>query len=67
MMILFAASYSHFPNLVLFKDGSTLSLMDDIGAESTIDMLAWALLLGSIFILPFFFYLMYAFNKRQKI
>ena len=67
MMILFAASYSHFPNLVLFKDGSTLSLLDDFGAESTINMLAWALLLGSIFILPFFFYLMYSFNKKQKI
>ena len=66
MMILFAASYSHFPNLVLFKDGSTLSLMKDFGAESTINMLAWALLLGSIFILPFFFYLMYAFNLKQE-
>lgn len=67
MMILFAVSYSHFPNLVLFKDGSTLSLIRDIGAISTINMLGWALLLGSIFILPFFFYLMYSFNKKQKI
>lgn len=67
MMILFAVSYSHFPNLVLFKDGSTLSLIRDIGAISTINMLGWALLLGSVFILPFFFYLMYSFNKKQKI
>jgi cytochrome bd ubiquinol oxidase subunit II len=66
MMILFAASYSHFPNLVFFKDGTTLSLLKDFGAESTINMLAWALMLGSIFILPFFFYLMYAFNKRLR-
>ncbi|MBY0067430.1 MAG: cytochrome d ubiquinol oxidase subunit II [Empedobacter falsenii] len=67
MMILFAASYSHFPNLVLFKDGSTLSLLTDYGAMSTINMLAWALLLGSIFILPFLFYLIYSFNQKQKI
>ncbi len=67
MMILFAATYSHFPNLVLFKDGSTLSLLTDYGALSTINMLAWALLLGSIFILPFLFYLIYSFNQKQKI
>ena len=67
MMILFAASYSHYPNLVLFKDGSTLSLLEDYGALSTIDMLAWALLLGSIFILPFLFYLIYSFHQKQKI
>lgn len=67
MMILFAVSYSHFPNLILFKDGSKLSLLKDFGAESTIDMLGWALLLGSVFILPFLFYLIYSFDQKQKI
>ncbi|WP_313385854.1 cytochrome d ubiquinol oxidase subunit II [Chishuiella sp.] len=67
VMILFAASYSHYPNLLYFSDGSTLSLIDNNGGQGAINMLAWALLLGSIFILPFFFYLIYSFNQKQKI
>lgn len=65
LMILFAVSYSHFPNLVLFKDGSYLSVLDINHSEKTITLLAWALLLGSIFILPFLFYLIYSFNKKE--
>lgn len=66
LMILFAVSYSHFPNLVTFKNGETLSLLDKNQSPATIDMLGWALLLGSIFILPFFFYLIYAFGAKRK-
>lgn len=66
-MILFAATYQHYPDLVLLKDGSSLSLVDNHGAIATIDALAWALLLGSIFILPALFYLMYAFRGKQKV
>lgn len=67
LMILFAVSYSHFPHLILFKDGSTYSLLDLNHSEKTIEVLGWALLLGSIFILPFLFYLIYSFNKKADI
>ncbi|SUP54863.1 Uncharacterised protein [Weeksella virosa] len=56
---------SYYPNIVFFRDGSSLSLMDNAANEKVIDMLAYALLGGSVFILPFFIYLMYAFNKQN--
>lgn len=65
VMILVAATYSHYPNIVLFKDGSYLSLIEHSGTEKTIQSLGWALLLGSVFILPFLFYLIYSFKTRK--
>jgi len=62
-MILFSATYRHYPDLILFKDGGALSLIAHQGAPATINALAWALLLGSIFILPTLVYLMYSFTK----
>ncbi|SFC11197.1 cytochrome d ubiquinol oxidase subunit II [Parapedobacter composti] len=62
-MILLAATYQHYPELVLFKHGGGLSLIDHAGNHSTITALAWALLLGSVFILPFLFYLMRVFSR----
>ncbi len=64
--ILVAVSYSHFPDIILFKDQSTLSLLTHRGSEKTIEALAWALMIGSIFILPFLFYLIYSFNKQNE-
>lgn len=66
LMILFAVSYSHFPNLLIFKNGTAISLFQTDYSPATINMLGWALLLGSIFILPFLFYLIYSFNKKTK-
>jgi len=65
-MILVAATYNHFPDLVLLADGGSLSLFDHQGGERTITVLAWALLLGSIFILPFLFYLLYSFHRKPE-
>lgn len=65
LMILIAATYNHFPELILFADGSALSLLDQQSSEKTIALLAWGLLLGSIFILPFLFYLLYSFHKKR--
>lgn len=65
-MILLAATYTHFPKIILFKDGSALSLIDEAGLNKTIESLAWALLLGSIFILPSLFYLIYSFENRKR-
>lgn len=64
-MILFAATYRHFPNIVLLKHGGYLSLIEHQGQEKTIEALAWALLIGSVFILPALFYLMYSFEKKK--
>jgi len=65
-MILLAATYIHFPNIILLKDGSALSLLHDVGSEKTTSSLALALLIGSVFILPALFYLLYSFEKRKN-
>jgi cytochrome d ubiquinol oxidase subunit II len=65
-MILLAISYSHFPNFVILKGGETLSLVEHIAPQKTLSALAWALLIGSIFILPALFYLYYSFQKKEE-
>jgi cytochrome d ubiquinol oxidase subunit II len=65
-MILLTTTYRHFPNIVILKDGGFLSLIEHSGQEKTIYALGMALLLGSIFILPALFYLIYSFQKRDK-
>ena len=64
-MILFAATYSHFPDIVLLKDGHNLSLLTHQGQYKAIEGLAYALLIGSIFILPALGYLIYSFQKKK--
>lgn len=64
-MILLSATYIHFPNIILLEDGSALSLLQDAGSEKTISSLSWALLIGSLFILPALFYLLYSFEKKK--
>ncbi len=66
VMILVAATYQHNPNIILFANGEHLSLLEQAAAPKTISALGWALLLGSIFILPFLFYLMASFSKLRK-
>ena len=67
VMILEAATYQHNPDIILFANGTSLSLFDESAAPKTIEALGWALLLGSIFILPFLFYLLFSFGaKRNK-
>jgi len=63
-MILFAATYSHFPDIVLLKGGENLSLLDNQGEAKTMEALGYALLIGSIFILPALVYLIYSFQKK---
>lgn len=64
-MILLAISYAHFPNFVIMAQDETLSLLDDRAPEGTIRALGWALLIGSVFILPALFYLYYSFKKKD--
>ena len=64
-MILLTTTFRHFPNIVILKNGEYLSLLEHAGHEKTIDSLAMALLLGSIFILPALFYLIYSFQRKN--
>jgi cytochrome d ubiquinol oxidase subunit II len=63
-MILFAATYSHFPNILLFKNGEALSLLLHQGQARTIELLGYTLLIGSLFILPALVYLIYVFQEK---
>ena len=65
-MILLAISYAHFPNFIRFKDGSAISLHESIAPLKTVQSLGWALLLGSVFILPFLGYLFYKFQQKEE-
>lgn len=66
-MILLAVTFNHFPNIVILKNGGYLSLLEHQGYHKTMESLGWALLLGSIFILPALFYLIYSFQKKVKV
>lgn len=64
-MILLTVTYKHYPNIVILKNGSYLSLIENKGADKAIEALGLALLIGSIFILPALIYLIYSFQKRN--
>lgn len=65
VLILVAASYQLYPNIFLLADGRHLSLLNDLAPKKTINFLAWALMIGSVFILPFLFYLMFSFSTKK--
>lgn len=65
-LFLVAGTEGHFPYLIYLKDGSSMSLLKDHGADTTINCLAWALLIGSCLILPFLIYLIIAFSRKKK-
>jgi cytochrome d ubiquinol oxidase subunit II len=64
-MILLTTTLRHFPNIVILKGGTYLSLIEHRGHDKTIDALGWALVLGSLFILPALGYLIYSFQKKS--
>jgi len=65
-MILVAISYAHFPNFIRLKGGEVISLYSTIGPDKTIQSLGWALVLGSLLILPFLGYLFYKFQQKEE-
>lgn len=65
-MILVAISYAHFPNFIRLKGGEVISLYTTIGPYKTIQSLGWALVLGSLLILPFLGYLFYKFQQKEE-
>jgi cytochrome bd ubiquinol oxidase subunit II len=46
------------------KDGKYLSLLEHAGQEQAIYWLGMSLLVGSVFILPALYYLLYSFHKK---
>lgn len=65
-MILLTTTYKHYPNIIILKNGGHLSLIEDQGAEKAIQSLGIALLVGSIFILPALFYLVWSFQQKPE-
>jgi len=64
-MILLAITYAHFPNMILLVDGQAISLTESEAPEKTMQSLGWALIIGSLFILPALYYLFYSFQKNE--
>ena len=60
--ILLAFGYHYFPDIIITKSGEDLSVFNSSAIGKPIDTLAWALLIGSLFILPSLFYLLYSFQ-----
>ena len=59
-MLLVATTYFHYPKIILFSGNRYLSLTLHRGDDRAIESLALALLIGSLFILPALFYLIYS-------
>jgi len=64
-MLLVATTFFHYPKIILFSGDRYLSLTQHHGDDKAIESLALALLIGSLFILPALFYLIYSFQKKQ--
>lgn len=64
-MILLAIGYAHFPDFIVVKNGMNLTLMDHRATVQTIHALGWALLTGTVFIIPALFYLYYKFKHKE--
>ncbi|MDF2514936.1 MAG: cytochrome ubiquinol oxidase subunit [Sphingobacterium sp.] len=62
-----AVAYSYYPVLVTLKNDFGLSLMDVQGSSLTIRYLGFAMLVGSVFILPALGYLLYSFQRKRKL
>ncbi|WP_317174005.1 cytochrome d ubiquinol oxidase subunit II [Mucilaginibacter myungsuensis] len=67
MSLLISVSYPHFPNIVLLKNGGSLSILDHAAPSATINALGIALLAGSVFILPALVYLIWSFAKKRSV
>jgi cytochrome bd ubiquinol oxidase subunit II len=64
-MILLAVTFAHYPDFIILKE-STLSLELHQAPVETMITLGWALLIGSIFILPALIYLYISFKSIAR-
>jgi cytochrome d ubiquinol oxidase subunit II len=65
-MILISVGASRFPRFVIFKGGSSMSLLTDHANVNTVDDLGIGLVIGSMFILPALGYLYYSFQRKDR-
>lgn len=65
-MILLAIGYHNFPDFMILENGEHLSLLQHTAPEATLKSLGWALLAGSVLILPFLGYLFYSFQRPSQ-
>lgn len=63
-MILGAVAYAYFPEFLILKNGAHLSLFTYHAPAKTLAALGWALLIGSLMILPALGFLFYIFQKK---
>lgn len=63
--VLGAFGYHYFPDIVILSSGESLSVFDSAAVGKPIETLAWALLIGSVFILPALGYLIYSFQREK--
>ncbi|MDX1762377.1 MAG: cytochrome d ubiquinol oxidase subunit II [Christiangramia sp.] len=61
LLVLFAAVYTHFPNLIITQTGE-VSMLEGIAPDSVIEVLGISLMVGGGIILPGLFHLMKSFN-----
>jgi cytochrome bd ubiquinol oxidase subunit II len=66
VMILFAWTYIQYPIVINLKSGEDLTLFNSVAPEATINSLGWALIVGSLLILPALFYLLKAFKWQVQ-
>lgn len=65
-MIMLAVGNVNFPDFIIIRNGENLSLFDHMAPAKTMNALGWALIIGSLFILPAVFHLYYSFQKRDE-
>lgn len=53
------------PNILFYKDGSKLSLINSAAPNATINILAWSLIIGALLFLPILFYLIRVFKLTK--
>ena len=65
--ILIAFGYHYFPDIIIIQSGENLSVFNSAAIGKPIETLAWALLIGSLFILPSLFYLLFSFQRSKVV
>lgn len=66
LMIMVAWFDINFPVVLKYENSIEFSLIKDTAPEATLTILALALLIGSLFILPFLYYLLRIFKFRKE-
>lgn len=66
-LILFAFGFLFFPDFIVIKSGENISLYNSAAMGKPMETLGWALLIGSIFILPSLGYLIYSFQRSKNV